>query len=127
MCRTLTNQKAQHGESKTIFTEGGHKLLWLVLFLILDLAHCKKAHSSYLSVQMSRVGEGHGSNCTCLYSETLLHICTVAIVTLVRFFTSPKMYTGCTGIPSIRGRHVRRESTATDLIAFWAAHCLHLL
>lgn len=91
MCGTLTSQKARYGEGMETGTEGGHALLLLVPFLILDLAHCQKVHSTYPSVQMSLVGEGHRSNCTCLHTETLLHICTITDVTLVRFFTSPKM------------------------------------
>lgn len=51
MRRTLTNQKAQYGEGMEIDAEGGHELLLLVPFLILDLAHCQKVHSTYPSVQ----------------------------------------------------------------------------
>lgn len=93
MCGTLTNQKARYGEGMEIFNDGGHVLLLLVLFLILDLAHCKKVHSTYPSIQMSLVGKGHRSNCTCRHTETRLHICNITNVSPVRVFTPPQMYT----------------------------------
>lgn len=122
MYGTLTNQKARYGEGVAIFTEGGHAPLLFVPVLILDPVHCKKVHSTYPTVQMSLVGKGHRNNRTYLHTETLLHTCDSSKI----FSPLSKCIQGTQASSRPEGTHVRIESNATNLIAFWGASCLHL-